>query len=198
MYYMTDDPSENVQKMGKTKKVMSVSPDDFPYIPDTGTPITGVKTMEHCEVGYELTRYLDRHIDEGTIALKDVVVELCGEKDWKHFSEEWEHPDTNADAFCEFLIDNKALYPWGSVLVLETDDSIMFVPIYEEDDDDNNWGRMSDLNGIVNGLCTVMNTIQPSTSSTKKASTSSLPLAKAEVKPNASVNPLFEPAFKKF
>jgi hypothetical protein len=73
----------------------------------------------------------------------------------------------------------------------------MFVPIYEEDDDDNNWGRMSDLNGIVNGLCTVMNTIQPSTSSTKKTSTSSLPLAKAETKPNASVNPLFEPAFKK-
>lgn len=197
MYYMSDDPSENVQKMGKTKKVIVVCPQDFPYLPDTGTSITGVKTMEHCQVDYELISYLNRHIEEGTLALKDVVVEMCGEGDWKKFYDEFESPETNADGFCDFLQEHDRLYPYGSILILETDDTFMFVPVSKEDDDDDYWTMMDEFRDIVDGMCTMMNTIQPSTSSTKKTSTSSLPLAKAETKPNASVNPLFEPAFKK-
>jgi hypothetical protein len=202
MYYRTDNPSENLEKMGKVKKVIVVCPQDFPYLPDSGTPITGVKTMEHCQVDYELISYLNRHIEEGTLALKDVVVEMCGEGDWDKFSDGWEHPETNADGFCDFLQEHDRLYSYGSILILETDDSFMFVPMSKDgDDDDDYWTMMDEFRDIVDGMCTMMNATQPSTSSTKSSSsskkTSSMPLAKAEVKPNASVNPMFEPAFTK-
>lgn len=175
------------------KKVMVVMPQDFPYRPDTNNPIDGIKTMELLTIGYELTRYLDRRINEGTIALKDVVVELCGEKEWKEFSDEYENPETNADAFVDYLngSDSDMSYPWDNILALETDDSIMFVPIEKEDEDDNNWAVVYDLRNIIEGMCAMYNE-RPIANITKTT------VGKVEVKTSASIDPIFEPMFTEF
>ena len=177
----------------KAKKVMVVIPEDFPYVPDTDKPITGVKTMEFCEIGYEFTRYLEKRIDEGTVALKDVVVELCGEKDWEHFCNEYEHPETNADGFCDFILsdDTSGTFCWDVILALETDDSIMLVPIVKEDSENNDyWEVMDNLRSIVIGVCTMINNATPNSSN---------PIAhvKAEPEPDTAVIPMFEPVLTK-
>jgi hypothetical protein len=192
---MSDNPYENIEKMGKLKKVMVVLPQDFPYMPGTSEYITGVKAMEFLEIGYELTSYLDNHIKDSTLSLKDLVVEMFGEGDWGRFCNEYKHPETNADGFCDWLNNDDYLYPYENVIAIETDDAFMFVPLSKEDGNDN-YDAIGDLRYLVQGMCSLFSISSQKQSSSDKKSPS-MPLAKAEVKPNASVSPMFEPAFTK-
>lgn len=192
---MSDNPSGNIE-MGKLKKVMVVLPQDFPFLPDTGEYITGVKAMDFLEVGCELTGYLNNHIEDGTLSLKDLVVEMCGEADWNVFSETYSNPEKDADSFCDFIQEDDSMYPYSHILVLETDDAFMFVPLSKEDDEDDNYEAIGDLHSIVEGMCSLFSISAKKQSSSDKKSPS-MPLAKAEVKVGTTVTPIFEPAFTK-
>lgn len=175
---------------------MLVLPQDFPFLPDTGDCITGVKAMEILEVGYELTKYLDKHIEDGTINLKDLILEMCGEADWNLFSETYVKPEKNADAFCDFIQEDDSMYPYSHILVLETDGAFVFVPVTKEDEDSDNYDTIGDLHSIVEGMCIMCKTAAKNPSNSAKSS-NGMPLAKAEVKVGTTVTPIFEPAFTK-
>lgn len=136
----------------KTKHFILLDASDFPYDPTTSELITGIKSMALVEPGYELTKYLEKHIEEGTIALKDVAEEIfdyLNSSDWDDFCDTYEHPETNADAFSDWLVDCEDC-EWGSIFIVETDDKIFFCPIQDESDD---YCRAEDLNNIVLGIC---------------------------------------------
>lgn len=136
----------------KTKDFILLDASDFPYDPTTSQLITGIKSMKLVELGYELTKYLEKHIEEGTIVLKDVAEEIfdyLNSSDWDEFCHVYDNPETNADAFSDWLVDCDDC-EWGSIFVVETDDKIFFCPIQDEGDD---YCRAEDLNNIVLGIC---------------------------------------------
>lgn len=136
----------------KTKHFILLDASDFPYDPTTSEPITGIKSMELIEPGYELTEYLEKHIKEGTIALKDVAEEIfdyLNNSDWENFCETYEHPETNADAFSDWLIECDDC-EWGSIFAVETDDKIFFCPIQNDNDE---YSRAEDMTDIIQGIC---------------------------------------------
>lgn len=151
----------------KTKHFILLDANDFPYDPTTSEFITGIKSMKLVEPGYELTKYLEKHIEEGTITLKDVAEEIfdwLNNSDWDDFCNTYEHPETNADAFSDWLIECDDC-EWGSIFVAETDDKIFFCPIQDENDD---YSRAEDLNNIVLGICGMYN-YDPNLNSSKPA-----------------------------
>ena len=136
----------------KTKDFILLEASGFPYDPTTNERITGIKSMELVEPGYDLTEYLEKHIKEGTIALKDVaeqIFDYLNNSDWENFCETYEHPETNAEAFSDWLVDCDDC-EWGSIFIVETDDKIFFCPIQDDNDE---YSRAEDMTDIIQGFC---------------------------------------------
>ena len=136
----------------KKKDFVLLSPCDFPYDPTTGKLIHGVTSMTFIdEFGYDLTKYLEKRIKEGVIALKDVAEEIfdyLNAGSWDEFCDTYDSPETNADAFSDWLVDCDA-HSWGHIFVVETEDTIIFCPIDGEYECDT----AEDLTNIVQGIC---------------------------------------------
>ncbi len=184
--------------MSKTetkKKIVILEASDFPFNPDTGEYFTGIKSMELINIGYEFRKYLEKHIDEGGLTLKDVASEffdyLCAGS-WEEFCKVYSDPNNKIDAFTDWLEDNDD--DWDAIFVAETDKEFVFCPIGENYED-----KSCDLEYIVSGICSLFSTRALNESKTKtvcigKVEVNDIHTVSAE---KANVAPLSAPMFTK-
>lgn len=187
--------------MSKTetkKKIVILQPCDFPFEPDTGKYFTGIKSMELTSIGYEFHKYLEKHIDEGGLTLKDVASEffdyLCASS-WEEFCKTYSDPNNNIDAFTDWL----AGYDddWDAIFVAETDKEFVFCPIGEVYED-----KSCDLEDIVRGVCSLFSTKALNESNTNtvcigKVAVNDIHTVITKKAEKANVAPLSAPMFTK-